>query len=194
MKRILPPGHSRNATIQRIRYIKTHRPVIPITPLITGAGSHNRSTSEEVTMRRAEVLRMRSKGISTVKIAEKFRVSPKTIWRDLKLVLKRDARCSVKNLQVMRQLEIARLDDANEAIYDKVLDGSLGAIDALIQLSRRRSMFLGLDAEKSTPTTGEALPWSDTDEPPPWGMSSIPGPPEDEDDDEVDDDDEDDED
>lgn len=190
MKRILPPNYGRNATIQRIRYIKTHRPVIH--PLHLDPGTHNRSTTEEVQMRRAEVLRMRSKGVSTAKIAEEFGVSPKTIWKDLKVVLKRDARCSVKNLQVMRQLEIARLDDANEAIYPKVLNGSLGAIDALIQLSRRRSLFLGLDAEKDISTTDQPLPWSDTDEPMPWNMGGIPGPVDEEV--EEDDDDEDDED
>ena len=184
MKRILPPGYSRNATIQRVRYIRTHRPVTR--PLHQQPGTHNRSTTEEVQMRRAEVLRMRSKGISTARIAIEFGVSPKTIWKDLKVVLKRDARCSVKNLQVMRQLEISRLDDANEAIYDNVLTGSYTAIDTLINLSRRRSMFLGLDSEKGSQTTSQPLPWSDTEEPMPWGMGGMPGPPDDDDD--VDDD------
>ena len=174
MKRILPPDYSRNATvaIRRVRHCRTHRPKVKQTQRGHRVpGPSNRSTTEEVIMRRAEVLKMRSRGIRTTEIAEKFNVNPKTIWRDLKMVLKDEAKYAVKHLHVLRHLEIGRLDDATNAIYDKVLAGSFGAIDALIKLGRRRSLFLGLDAEQAGATTSQPLPWSDTDEPLPWGMT-----------------------
>lgn len=166
MKRILPPDYGRNATIQRIRYCRNHRP--------TCQGNNlelNRSTKEELAMRRAIVVHMRSKGISVKEISERFGVHTKTIWRDLKVALKPAAKFALKNSDALRQLELYRLDRALEGIWDKIKTGSFGAVDLLLKMSRVRSAFLGLDAGTEGVVTSQALPWSDEEEPVPWGMS-----------------------
>ncbi len=46
----------------------------------------------------------------------------------------------------LRKLELARLDEAQAAIWAKVKNGDLKAIDRLLRISERRSKLLGLDA------------------------------------------------
>jgi hypothetical protein len=46
----------------------------------------------------------------------------------------------------MRELENARLDRAQTAIWTKVLNGDLKALDAFLKISQRRARLNGLDA------------------------------------------------
>jgi len=166
MKRVLPQGYSRNATDNRKRYCKAKKPKVT-----TDQQSMNRSTKEEITIRRAIVVEMRAKGVSAAIIAKEFGVNPNTIWKDLKVALKKEAKYALKNSNILRQLELTRLDMALEKIWKKIEAGSFGAVDLLIKMSRRRSAFLGLDADKTIGLTSQPLPWTDEEEPAPWGIN-----------------------
>lgn len=166
MKRIRPPGYSRNATEVRIRYCKNHRPEV------SGENNHsrNRSTKEELIIRRSIVVQLRSKGVSVVEIAESFGVNVNTIFKDLKTALDPEVKYSLKNSDVLRQLELTRLDQALEKLWPKVEKASFGAIDLLLKMMKRRSAFLGLDSDHKVGIVNEPLPWTDDEEPVPWGM------------------------
>jgi len=96
------------------------------------------------TERQRQALLLRKGGASFPQIAEKLGYrSPsgahKAVMAALKKMIQQPA-------AEVKEMELARLDDALMAIYPDVRRGHLGAVDRLLRILDRRSKYLGLDA------------------------------------------------
>lgn len=60
-----------------------------------------------------------------------------------------------KDAEDLRVMEAARLDEAQAAIWAKVVAGDLAAIDRFTRISQRRAALLGLDAPTRAELTGK---------------------------------------
>ena len=97
----------------------------------------------ELQHRKKEALQLRLEGKTYTEIAEHMGKSVSTVHGyvtgSLAEVTKEDA-------QQLRDVEAARLDALQHAIWDKAIDGDLSAIDRVIKIIDRRARLLGLDA------------------------------------------------
>lgn len=109
----------------------------------SGGSVTGRANAELQAARRVEALSLRIAGFSHSQIAERLGISPQgvsdLISRSLDLAENR-------SVDEMRALEGARIDRAQSAIWAKVLEGDLKAVEAYTRLSARRSKLFGLDA------------------------------------------------
>lgn len=95
--------------------------------------------------RRVEALSLRLAGLTYEQIGDRLDISTEGA-RDLVGRTLRQA--ENRAVEELRQLETARLDRAQAAIWTKVLDGDYRAIDTFLRISRRRADLLGLDSPK----------------------------------------------
>lgn len=93
--------------------------------------------------RRTEALAMRMAGLSHDQIGERLGISTDGA-RDM--INRTLARAESRVVEAEREIENARLDRAQAAIWSRVLDGDLKAIDSFLRLSQRRAKMNGLDA------------------------------------------------
>lgn len=75
-------------------------------------------------------------------------------YKDVKRELDRLRKDTAEDAQMIRQLELERLDLALDAILPMVRRGNLGAVDRLIRLSESRRKLLGLDAPQRQEMSG----------------------------------------
>lgn len=92
--------------------------------------------------RRVEALSLRLAGFSLEQIAERMDLSISGV-RDL--VNRTLERAENTGVEEMRDIENARLDRAQAAIWDKVLRGEEKAVDTFLRISQRRARLNGLD-------------------------------------------------
>lgn len=93
--------------------------------------------------RRQQALSLRLAGMTYEQIAERLEVSNAGA-RDM--VLRTLERAENRAVDYERGIENQRLDRAQAAIWTKVLDGDLKAIDTYLRISARRAKMNGLDA------------------------------------------------
>lgn len=97
----------------------------------------------ELQHRKKNALELRLEGMTYAEIAELMGKSVSTVHGyvadSLAAVTKEEA-------QQLRDLEAARLDALQYAVWDKALDGDLNAMDRVIKIIDRRARLLGLDA------------------------------------------------
>lgn len=93
--------------------------------------------------RRNEALTYKLAGLSNTQIADRLGISESGVKDLLNRTLARETNRAVEEL---RDLENARLDRAQAAIWGEVLKGDLKAVDTFLRLSARRSRLNGLDA------------------------------------------------
>lgn len=93
--------------------------------------------------KRLEAVTLRLAGLTYEQIADRMDISPSWAMQLVELTL-----TSSINRQVsqMRSLENQRLDRAQAAIWPKVLEGNMHAVDVFLRLSGRRAKMNGLDA------------------------------------------------
>lgn len=101
-----------------------------------------RRKSKDAT-RRTEALALRMAGLSFEAIGERLGIGMSGA-RDL--VNRTLERAENRLVEQERDLENQRLDRAQAAIWSKVLDGDLKAVDSFLKLSARRAKMNGLDA------------------------------------------------
>ena len=87
-------------------------------------------------------------------MAEALGVSLTTVAGDVKMILGRWQAEQVSSVDQWVQLESHRLDRAINAIWDKVADGDLNAIDRALKIMERRARLLGLDTPSVTRLEG----------------------------------------
>ncbi|MCK4302686.1 MAG: hypothetical protein KAY24_00415 [Candidatus Eisenbacteria sp.] len=97
-------------------------------------------------VRRPKELAFRIRGHSYREVAAEFGVSLATAYRDVQIALKTHAKLEAKLAADHLRLELHRLDVAQEAIWSKVEDGGLGAVQTYISLSAQRAKLLALYA------------------------------------------------
>lgn len=93
--------------------------------------------------RRVEALSLRLAGLTYEQIGERLGISKEGARNLINRTLQQAENLAAAEL---RELETARLDRAQAAIWTRVLEGDLRAVDTFLRISRRRSDLLGLDA------------------------------------------------
>ena len=93
-------------------------------------------------------------GLTYREMADALGVSIGTIARDVTLNLERLHRESILKTDAAVTLDLRRIDRIINAIWTKVVDGNLQAIDRMIKLLERRAKLLGLDAPVVREVTG----------------------------------------
>jgi transposase len=96
--------------------------------------------------RRIEAMSLKLAGVSTAQIAERMGIKPDTVR---KLISRTLQTAENRAVEEMRQLENARLDRAQAAIWSQVLAGDYGAVVVFLQISQRRAKLNGLDSPAS---------------------------------------------
>lgn len=96
--------------------------------------------------RRQQIIGLRKQGKTLEAIGAEMGISAQAVHKALTNELARLDEYTTEQVSAMRALEAARLDAATLAIWPKVQDGHLGAIDRLLRIMERRSRLFGLDA------------------------------------------------
>ncbi len=92
--------------------------------------------------RKKTALQLRLEGMTYTDIAESMSMSVSTVHGYVKdsisAITKEDA-------EALRDVEVARLDALQHAVWDRALDGELKAVDTALKIIDRRIRLLGLD-------------------------------------------------
>ena len=96
--------------------------------------------------RRVEALSLKLAGVSTAQIAQRMGIKPDTVRHLINRTL---ATAENRAAEEMRELENARLDRAQAAIWSNVLAGDYRAVMVFLQISQRRAKLNGLDSPAS---------------------------------------------
>lgn len=106
----------------------------------TSGGDERRLT---IAQKRDRALSLRLTGATYQAIADAMGVNKSTVKRWIDTAI--DG-VDKENAKQLIALENERLNRAMRAIWPKVIDGQLGAVDRLVKLSERRARLNGLDA------------------------------------------------
>lgn len=93
--------------------------------------------------RRIEAVSLRQAGLTYEQIGDRLDISAQGA---ADLVNRTLERAENESANEMRQLEAARLDRAQAAIWSRVLEGDTKAIDVFLRISARRARLFGLEA------------------------------------------------
>jgi transposase len=96
--------------------------------------------------RRVEALSLKLAGVSTAQIAQRMGIKPDTVRHLINRTLQT---AENRAAEEMRELENARLDRAQAAIWSNVLAGDYRAVTVFLQISQRRARLNGLDSPAS---------------------------------------------
>ena len=96
--------------------------------------------------RRREALRLRKRGKSYPKIADALGVSVSTAHKYVTTELQRLAKECGEDAAAIRQIELDRLDDALDALADRIEQGDDRAVATMLRIQERRAKLLGLDS------------------------------------------------
>ena len=105
-----------------------------------------RAVHQRRSARRTEALTLRLAGMSYAQIGERLEI---TANGARELIVRNLERADNRNVEVERSIENARLDRAQAAVWSKVLDGDLSAVDTFLRISSRRAKMNGLDEPTS---------------------------------------------
>jgi len=95
--------------------------------------------------RRRRALALRRAGLTYKDIAKALGCSEAHACKMVKREMARIAREMREDAEMILQLELQRLDEAQASIWPQVKQGHLGAIDRLLRIMERRAKLLGLD-------------------------------------------------
>ena len=98
-------------------------------------------------------LQLRQRGLSYREIAATIGVSLTTAYNNVQDCIKELNVIALEEAEIVRDLELARLDAALASIEVKLAKGDLGAINTLLRIQERRARFLGLDMPNKTDIT-----------------------------------------
>lgn len=108
----------------------------------------------KIEIRRKKVAANLTAGLNYRDMADALDVSLATVAGDVKAIVKRWQAEQVSSVDQWAQLESHRLDRAINAIWDKVQEGDLGALDRMLKIMERRAKLLGLDTPTVTRLEG----------------------------------------
>ncbi len=97
-----------------------------------------------------ECLRLRMEGLSHRAIARELGVAPSTAYKRVQHALQDLNRGNAAQAAELRDLEILRLDELQEAVWEKAVDGDLHALDRVLAIMARRAKLLGIEAPVKT--------------------------------------------
>ncbi|MFK0045525.1 hypothetical protein ACIQU4_15630 [Streptomyces sp. NPDC090741] len=97
--------------------------------------------------RRAKAIRMKINGHSYTEIAEQLGYSSRgSASSDVRRALEKHVIEEGLAVEAWRELELARLDILQKAIWNKAMDGDPRAIETALKILDRRAKLLGLDS------------------------------------------------
>ncbi|WP_106459593.1 hypothetical protein [Aphanothece hegewaldii] len=94
--------------------------------------------------RRVKALKLRQKGVSYRDIASQLKCSLTTAYSDVKKMIDQINQEAKEEAEMLRTLELLRLDEAQAAIWEKAISGDLKAIAVILKISDQRCKLLGL--------------------------------------------------
>lgn len=97
-----------------------------------------------------ECLRLRMEGLSHRAIARELGVAPSTAYKRVHDGLHELNHGNAAQAAELRELEALRLDEMQDAVWEKAIDGDLRALDRVLAIMARRSRLLGLDMAETT--------------------------------------------
>lgn len=92
--------------------------------------------------RRLEAVSLRLAGVPVEAIAERLEIDSESVTDLIDRTLLRHE----PEIDALRRLENARLDRAQSAIWTRVLEGDVKAVDSYLRIAQRRARLNGLDA------------------------------------------------
>ena len=110
-------------------------------------------TDEDVELAR-KALKLRRAGFDLFTIAQRLHVSESRIARATRDAL--DATSLLVSMAERRDLlnlEVARLDELQAALWDQAMDGDVRSAEAIHKFIQTRARLLGLDVDQSATTT-----------------------------------------
>ena len=100
--------------------------------------------------RKDQALELRMGGWSQRAIGQELGISTQRVAQLLTEILTEMEDHAEKNIDNVRRLEVQRLDEMIEAIWERAKSGELECLDRVIKLMDRRTKYLGLDAPVKT--------------------------------------------
>lgn len=105
--------------------------------------------------RTRQAIALKKAGLSLEAIGQRLGISKAAAGKALHRGLAELRAETLVDAEELRAIEAARLDQAQAAIWPRVLQGNDGAIDRFVRLSQRRAALLGLDAPTKVEQTIE---------------------------------------
>lgn len=110
--------------------------------------------------KRSRILAMRASGATVEKIAEAlaaqgFPTTAHGVSRVLNNALAEMASADEQVVDKVRAMQVERLDTALRAIWPRVRDGDLKAIDRMLQIERTRARIMGTEAPTQVQVDGQ---------------------------------------
>lgn len=118
----------------------------------------NKNKAAEREMRRKQVAANLLAGLNYRDMAEALGCSVGTIASDVRKVMDEWRTARVAVIDEWKELQLRRLDRAINAIWDKVTDGDLAAIDRLQKLIEAQAKILGVDVMKIEHSGPDGVP------------------------------------
>jgi len=98
-----------------------------------------------------ECLRLRMEGLSHRAIARELGVAPSTAYKRVQHGLRELNRANAAQAAELRRLEALRLDEMQDAVWEKAAEGDPHAVDRVLAIMARRARLLGLDMAEKKP-------------------------------------------
>jgi len=109
----------------------------------------------QILERRAKALQLRRAGAHYRTIAQQCGVSVEVAYADVQAELAVLRKVTEQDAEVIRDLELRRLDDYMLALAPKAQRGDVQAITACLRVQERRAKYLGLDAATKQEIIGD---------------------------------------
>lgn len=109
--------------------------------------------------RQTLALELRRDGWTYRAIGKKLDCTAVTAWRDVQVALKASLKLRDGEAEILRQLELERLDMMWRALEHFMAAGNIGSIMAGVRVMERRAKLLGLDAPASIDVTTGGQPF-----------------------------------
>jgi hypothetical protein len=91
-------------------------------------------------------VKMRMAGAQYTEIAAQMGISKQAVWMLVKKSLEATRKITGESADLLRELELQRLDKLYLAMNKQAEQGNQGAVDRCIRIMERRSKLVGLDA------------------------------------------------
>jgi DNA-binding CsgD family transcriptional regulator len=93
-----------------------------------------------------ECLRLRLDGLTHREIAAELGIAPSTAYKRVRHALEDVNARNAGEAENLRTLEMLRLDELQNALWEKAIDGDDKALGRVLAIMERRAKLLGLDA------------------------------------------------
>jgi DNA-binding CsgD family transcriptional regulator len=103
--------------------------------------------------RKKQALARRIGGWTFAQIGEELGISTQAAYNLVKSALAETNAKTAEEAEILRRLELERLDTMRSAIWGLVLKGDVQAIDRALRISKRMSELTGIDAPAKTDIT-----------------------------------------